>query len=839
MLPAPLRTCALAAALLAGAPAAAQRPAEAPDAGRILHEMRGLGVLGNVLYLAAHPDDENTRLISALVNGRHVRTAYLSLTRGDGGQNLIGPELGDALGVVRTQELLEARRIDGGRQFFTRAVDFGFSKSPEEALAKWGHDAVLADVVRVVRTFRPDVIVTRFDTDGSGGHGHHTASARLAHEAFALAGDPAAFPEQLAGGLEPWKPTRLFFNGSTWWKADLAAVAASDPARWVTVDVGGFDPLLGTSYTELAGKSRSQHKSQGFGAAETRGRALEYLRLDEGPAPAAGDLLDGIPLGWERVGEGATIGALVDALVARHDPAHPERSLAQLGVLVRALDALATRDGELGFWARVHGRTARALALELAGVVVEASAPEASVPRGETRATTVSVLQRGAGPRLELVALEGPGTRLEVGEPLPENQALARELPFTAAPDEPLDQPYWLAAPHGDLYRPAAGHGIEPVLPARAWSAILRLPDGLELRVERPLFYTWVDRVAGQRTRPVVVTPVASIEPVDPVALVPGARVSVPIEVEALVEGLEGRLEVTPPAGWTLEGTIAPLGPLAPGARGRVSVELRRGPEAPAGVLHLAFSGPRGTSDRTRHAIDYPHLLPQTWYAPAEVRLVPLDVKIDVHTVGFLEGVGDDVPRALQRLGITVERLDPASAGAEDLERCDAIVTGIRAYNTVPALARLRPLLLEFVARGGTLLVQYNTAGGELPGGPPGPLPFALTRARVTVEETPPTFLAPGHPLMTTPNALGGGDFAGWVQERGLYFAGELDPGYVPLIRWSDPGEEPQDGALITCDWGQGRFTYTGLSLFRQLPVGVPGAYRLLANLVARRSPRE
>src|SRR4051812_40724697 len=319
----------------------AQRPPPQLDGAVILHHIHKLGVMGSVLYIAAHPDDENTRLISYFSNGRLVRTGYLSLTRGDGGQNLIGSELGDALGILRTQELLEARRLDGGEQFFTRAVDFGYSKTPEETFAKWGRDEVLADVVRVIRTFRPDVIITRFPTDGSGGHGHHTASALLAHDAFDLAADPKAFPEQLAHGLETWQAKRLFFNAFSWGGSDYAAEARKDPSRWVVVDVGGFDPLLGTSYTELAGRSRSMHKSQGFGAAETRGEQLEYLRLEKGAPLASPDVFDGVDLGFARIDGGENAAKLERDLVDTFDPQAPEHSLTRLSSLVRAFDELA------------------------------------------------------------------------------------------------------------------------------------------------------------------------------------------------------------------------------------------------------------------------------------------------------------------------------------------------------------------------------------------------------------------------------------------------------------------------------------------------------------------
>lgn len=840
---------ALVFALCPPAQAQTQRAPRQLAAGEIQQRLEKLGVLGSVLYLAAHPDDENTRLISYLANGRRVRTAYLSLTRGDGGQNLIGPELGDALGILRTQELLEARRIDGGEQFFTRAVDFGYSKNPDETLAKWGREEILADVVRVVRTFRPDVIVTRFDIDGSGGHGHHTASALLAREAFDLAADPQAFPQQIAGGLETWQTRRLFFNASTWWKRNVAEVAKADPEHWVSVDVGGFDPLLGMSFNELASHSRSQHKSQGFGTAIARGSQLEYLRLDKGPALGEPDLLDGVALDWGRVAGGDKVGLILDRVIDAFDPEKPERSAAGLMELLDALDRLAgakstTSDGR--HWARRKAIDTAELLLHITGTHIEAQAARASIALGESMAVTVQVLQRGAGSAWEWLASEGPGGEaIAVQESLPWNQPLEVTTVLEASAGRAIDQPYWLVAPHGTLYDPrGTGHtGIEPsTVPPATYTSALRLAGTREVKVERHPTYSWVDRVDGELTRAAGVTPPLSIEPQEPVLIVRDEQVQVVVELEALCAKLEGALAIQVPAGWELlDAPTVEVSGLLRGQRKRLQLTLRRAGATGPGVLGFGFTSAAGFSDLHMHLIDYPHIQPQVWYSKAQVRLVPLDVELNVSRIGYVDGAGDDLPGAMQRLGLSVERIDPGAAQLADLEAFDSIVVGIRAYNTVPAMARLQPLLLDYVEAGGTLLVQYNTASRDMVLDPRtiGPYPFSLTRGRVTVEESAPTLLAPEHPLLHVPNEIGPGDFENWVQERGLYFAGSLDPQYQALIAWNDPGEAPLDGALISADFGKGRFIYTGISFFRQLPAGVPGAYRLLANLIARRSPRE
>jgi len=826
--------------------ASAQRPPEQLDGAAILHRMQKLEVVGSVLYVAAHPDDENTRLISWLSNGKKVRTAYLSLTRGDGGQNLIGPELGDALGIIRTQELLEARRIDGGEQFFTRAVDFGYSKTADETFAKWGRAEVLDDFVRVIRTFRPDVIVTRFATDGSGTHGHHTASALLAHEAFDLAADPKAYPEQLQEGLEVWQTQRLFFNASTWWRRDLPELVAKDPTSWVQVDVGGYDPLLGASYSEIAGRSRSQHKSQGFGAAETRGEQIEYLRLEKGAPLVNPDLFDGIDLGWTRVERGDRLPIALREMIDAYDSRAPEKSLGALTAIIARLDGLATSASAGRKWAERQAGVARGLALQLSGVVVEATTSMARLPMASPMAPLVSekskselsVMQRRSGPAIEFAAVWSGDQPFTVSKVLEPNRASTFEIGVASWPT--FDQPFWLAAPHAGLHHPdlEVHSGIEPTAPgARSFRCSLRLPENLLVWVDVPVVQKWVDRVAGERMRTAVVTPIASIAILDGVALVRGERATITVEVEALTADLSGALSATLPEGWTIERAAEPVANLARGERQSLSVDVRRGPGAVRGPVRFSFSGPKGSTDRTMHEIDYPHILPQTWYTPAEVMLVPEEVAVSVKTVGFIAGAGDEMPQALARLGVVVERVDPVTAQASDLARCDAIVTGIRAYNTVRALTRFRSKLLEYVEAGGTLVVQYNTNGSDLllDAKKIGPYPFSLTRSRVTVEEAPPTFLAPEHALMNIPNKLDARDFEGWVQERGLYFAGDLAPEYTALIAWNDPGEEPLKGGLIACDHGKGRFVYTGISLFRQLPAGVPGSYRLLANLIARR----
>ena len=822
----------------------AQRPPAQPNASEILHRMQKLNVLGSVLYIVAHPDDENTRLIAWLANGKKVRTGNLSLTRGDGGQNLIGPELGDALGIIRTQELMEARRIDGGEQFFTRAVDFGFSKNAKESFEKWGKQEVLSDVVRVIRMFRPDIIITRFAPDRSAGHGHHEASAILAEEAFDLAGDPKAFPEQLTQGLDVWQPRRLFFNGSTWWKKNLAEIAKPD-SGWYTVDVGGYDPLLGLSYTEIAGRSRSLHKSQGFGAAETRGEMLEYLKLVKGDKPKGADIFEGIDMTWGRVEGGSPFAVAVDQMILAYTPADPGKSVESLGRLGTQMWSNCRTAKKECWWSELKANDAESLIAKCAGLSIEAIAKSPMTALDDSMSVEFSFVQRTATPELRLNGFNEPDMAgVKVDAPLKVNKPGTADLRFKADYGS-VDQPYWLAKPHHALYEAEPHERVLPVADGQGqfWYSITG-NEGIRHDSHVSPIYKWVDRVDGERIRPAYITPVASIVPERNTWLIQELGASINVDVVALTDNLSGILACSAPKGWIVTPTSVSIEGMKRDERRTFTFQHTGSNKPEPGILQFLFTSTDGQSksNKTLHEIDYPHIVPQVYYTPAEVKMIPLSVETTAKTVGYIKGAGDEVPQAIDQLGVKVDVID-ASAGSaghltlESLKKYDAIVTGIRAYNTTQELKTLNPVLMKYVEQGGTLVCQYNTRSSDmvLPDSLFGPYPFKLTRDRVTVEEAPPTFLAKDHPLLNTPNKITAADFEGWVQERGLYFCGSPDPHYTPLIAWNDPGEQPLNGGLITCDYGKGRYVYTGISFFRQLPSGVPGAYRLFANLISKR----
>ncbi|HEV2761476.1 MAG TPA: PIG-L family deacetylase [Pyrinomonadaceae bacterium] len=789
--------------------------------------LRKLTVLGSVLYVAAHPDDENTAMLSYFSNERLTRTAYLSVTRGDGGQNLIGPEQGELLGVLRTQELLAARRLDGAEQFFTRAVDFGFSKSPEETFKVWGKEQVLADVVWVIRRFRPDVIVTRFPTSGAGGHGQHTASAVLAHEAFRAAADSARFPEQLQY-VRPWQPKRLLWNFFS--RTAPGERKAGEP-KLLRVDLGAYNSLLGRSYTEIAAQSRSMHKSQGFGSAERRGAAVNYLEHVIGEPPAD-DTFDGVDTSWRRVAGGEAVGKILEEAARSYDPAAPQKLLPALLRAHAEMSKLPSDDA----WVGVKQRELLEVIRACAGLWVEAVASDFAVtPAGEAR-ITVTVVNRSDFPlRVESVRLAPPGVTTPVNAELKNNEPVTAQLSASLMPDHPYSQPYWLWFPRGTgLYTVADQRRAgEPENPP-AILAVVNVSDGTQaLRFETPVLYRWTDRVRGEQYRPVEVAPLASVRLEERTYVFPEAKPkTVRVYVRANAASLSGRVRLRLPAAWRATPEAFEVSLKEKDDEQAVSFEVTPPAAAQTATLGAAFDLGQGrvvTHNVVR--IEYPHVPPQTVFPPAEARLVRADIARRGSRVGYVSGPGDEVPQALRQLGYEVVLLSDEDLAA-DLSGFDAVVTGVRAYNTRAALRRNNQRLLEYVRQGGTLVVQYNTMGEGLPADL-GPQPFKLSNERVTVEESPVALVSPEHALLNAPNKITPADFEGWVQERGLYFPNDWHPSYETPLASADPGEPPKRGGTLFLRHGRGAYVYTSFAWFRQLPAGVPGAYKLFANMVS------
>ena len=772
-------------------------PPTQPDAAHLARAIERLSPGASVLYVAAHPDDENTRLIAWLSQVKRLRVGYLSVTRGDGGQNLIGKEQGPALGLIRTQELLAARRLDGAEQFFTRARDFGYSKSFQETLRFWGHDRILEDVVQVVRTFRPDLIVTRFSAQPGETHGHHTASAQLAVEAFTRAADPAFAP-----GLAPWQARRIVWNAFLDEK--------DDKSKFVQLEVNAYDPLLGLSMGELAGDSRTMHKSQGFGASRPVGPVVEYFQLLAGE-PMQRSPLDGLAV----------------------TPANPVP--ANLQAPQQAIPALL-----LQYAAAPRDELAQVIVWS-AGLSLTAIADNPGVAPGVALPVTLTATQRTSA-QLELVSVSlngqqvaGPGA-LAPGKPWTQKASL-EQIPPALASD-----PAWLRKPAEDGWYPVEPfeERIRPEPAPPLWADFTLRAGAQTLVVRRPIVYRWVDPVLGERTRAVEIAPPATIDAAAGALLFPGGRDSsaapqtLRVTVRASAGPVEGTALVEPSQGFSVSPASRPFKLAAAGAETELQFEVRPAAGAREGQLRLAVKIGDAVFDRGLRRIEYAHIPWQAWHPEARVRLVRFDLRRGGERIGYVEGAGDEVPKVLAQLGYQVTPLDEAALRERDLSGFDAIVLGVRAFNTRPWLGALKPRLFAYVERGGVLVEQYNTKNwlSKLPE-PLGPYAMSLSQLRVT-DETAQVVASDDH-VLRAPNRIGPADFDGWVQERGLYFADKWDEArYAAPLSMHDPGEPPLRGSLLVARHGKGRFVYTGLAFFRQLPAGVPGAIRLFANLLAR-----
>ncbi len=797
----------------------------------ILHDLRCFREMGRVLYVAAHPDDENTLLIAYLSRGRDYRTAYLSLTRGDGGQNVLGPQFGEELGAIRTEELLAARRIDGGVQFFSRARDFGYSKDYRQTLKIWNREEVLADVVRVIREFRPDVVITRFPPWPSLTHGHHTASAVLAVEAFKLAGDPRAFPDQLKT-LTPWQPKRILWNGYNFGNAP--PLQGKDI---VHLTISGTDPVSGESFEELAGRSRSMHKTQGFGNFRFRGgsgpRTESFQLL--GGAPATQDIMDGIDTTWARVPGGADIGRMADGIIAKFDARDPAASVPALLELRRRLQAL--KDGPIIAEKR---RALDRILQACLGLGFEATLPDAEVVPGEPMQLHETATVASAVP-VRWIAVRYPSINREtaVGVDLQAGRPAVREAVESVPTGTPVSQPYWLREEGTPgMFRvdnPALIGRPEnpPVFPVEfvfeVGGQTLVLRGRPEQIAEDPL--------KGRVRLPLRVIPPVSLHFRDPVRLfAPGA--SRPVEVEAVAAraGAAGTVRLNAPAGWKVEPASRPFrfAKVDERAAFDFTVTAPARPEKVEIGASVEVGGAR--FDTGRVVIDYAHI-PRILLQPRALETdVCLHLAIRGHRLGYLPGAGDSVAACLRDMGYEVVRLTGADLTPERLKTFDAVVIGVRAFNVRTDLAPHLTALFDYVRDGGTVVAQYNTPNG-LTTPQLGPYELKLSRnlplQRVTNPDAPVTLLAPDNPVFTTPNRIEPSDFDGWVQERGLNFPIEWDSHYTELLACSDPGEAPLKNGLLVARYGRGYYVYTGLSWFRQLPAGVPGAYRLFANLVS------
>ncbi len=816
-------------------PAFAQRELSGSAQARLALDR--LNVVGSVLMIAAHPDDENTALLAYLARGRKVRTGYLSLTRGEGGQNLIGAEQGDELGIIRTQELLAARRIDGAEQFFTRAIDFGFTKTPQECFDKWGHDKILSDVVWVIRRFRPDVIILRFSGTPRDGHGQHQASAILGREAYSAAADPKRFPEQLQW-VQPWQAKRLMWNPGAFTKEQREEVEKM-PNR-ITVDPGDYDPVLGHSYAEIAGMSRSMHRSQGMGAAERKGSAKDYLVTQSGPV-AVHDIFDGIDISWNRIQGGAPVGQILAEAARTFDSENPDRIVPLLlkaekllGMLHEPLAAL--KEHELS----------EAIVLSTGLWLDAASDKYAVTPGGSLKFDATALDRAHLAVQVQSVEIQGISpatTKDKFGGVLPFNEPQVYALTTTIPEHAALSQPYWLVEPkQGDTYTIAnqLDIGLPENPPLFEAHFHLRI-ESQDVEVVRPVAYRYIERAQGELTRPVVVEPSVALQWSQSSILFPnGSAKAVDLQVQSHVAKAIGEVQIQTPPGWRISSQSGDFDLMAAGEQGEISFQVTPPSNNAQGALAATARIDNQTIATSMETINYPHIPPQVLFPPAAAKLVRADVRLLAKTIGYVMGAGDEVPKALQQLGAQVTLLSSVDLATGNLSRFDAIVTGVRAYNVRADLRANEGRLLDYVKNGGTLVVQYNVADGRNPFGGEtsllaniGPYPLTTGSERVTVEEAPVQFLNPASPLLHKPNEITARDFEGWIQERGLYFASKWDEHYQPLFETHDPMEKPQTGSTLYTRYGKGAYVFTAFSWFRELPAGVPGAFRIFANLLS------
>ncbi len=797
-----------------------------------IHEaLEKLNFLGSVLYVAAHPDDENTRMISYLANERKARTAYLSLTRGDGGQNLIGTELKELLGVLRTQELLEARKIDGGQQFFSRANDFGYSKHPDETLEIWNREEVLSDVVWTIRKFRPDVVINRFDHDSAGRtHGHHTSSAVLSYEAFDMVGKRSVYPEQLQY-VKPWSPRRLYFNTSWWFYGSREKFEKADKTGFVSVDIGTYYPCMGKSNTEIASESRSMHKCQGMGNTGTRGSRQEYLQLLKGDMPDSdSDIFEGINTTWSRVKGGENVQVIIDKIIREYSFVDPAASIKDLVKARKLIDKISD-----SHWRQIKLAEIDQIILSCAGVFVEAKADESTANPGETIDLDIEYINRSQTPIvLKKVSIEPALFDTTMNELLEFNQSYLLTKTVKLPEELGITSPYWLTK-EGEL----GMYNVEdqqlrglPETPKATQVSWLLSISGVEIPVTKDIIYKYNDPAIGEVYQPFEVIPEYSVGIAKEVYLFTESPTKeLNVRVKAFKPNASGELTLDLPKGWSCEPTTYPFEIKQKGAQKDFTFTIRA-PKAQSAVIIkpvVNADGRRYTDELIE--VDYDHISRQMVVMPAQAKLVKIDLQRKGNLIGYIMGAGDKIPDQLQEVGYEVEMIT-LDDFPSDLSKYDAIISGIRAYNVLDDIKYYQDRLMQYVYDGGTYLSQYTTSRRKKID-QVGPYPINISRFRVSDEFAEVRILEPDHPVFNTPNKISQADFEGWVQERGLYFADEWAPEYTALLSSNDKGEDPRDGGLLIAQYGKGYHIHSGYSWFRELPAGVPGAFRLFTNLIS------
>lgn len=783
------------------------------NSSELLLAIKKLGVTGSVLYIAAHPDDENTRLLAYLAKEKKYKTGYLALTRGDGGQNLIGTDQAEDLGLIRTQELLAARRNDGAMQFFTRANDFGFSKTPEETFKIWNKDSILSDVVYIIRKFKPDVIITRFPPDARAGHGHHAASSILAQEAFSAAANPKMFPEQLKQ-VAVWQTKRILWNNYNFGGNDNTS------ADQLQIDVGVYNKLLGKSYGEIAAESRSMHKSQGFGSAKQRGSSLEYFSSWNGPLPK-NDLMDEISVDWSKVKGAEKVNGLVASAVNSFNPQQPEKSVPQLLELYKLLsnlpksDLVSTKINEVkniilacsGTWFEAYASSA------FNAVNTPYKVETALISQSDNVKITVKNWDKSVNLQTnKLTTLEGEKTSTNIS------------------------QPYWLTEAHDIGRYHIANQNLlnyPEGKPADSLEFLVNI-NGTELNFQRPIVYKYTDAVRGEVYQPLSITPPVTAT-INTKAFVFNDKVakSITIKLKTFKDNISGSLSLKTPKGWKILPEKIDFNLKNKEEEQSFVFTLLPLDNAENGLLTATVMVDGKSYHKGIKTISYEHIPTITYFPTTEAKLVKLNLKSTAKNIGYIVGAGDLVPEALRDIGLNVTLLSEDDLANSNLGVYDAIIAGVRAYNVNSRMKFVQQRLMDYVKNGGVYLVQYNV-NRPLLIDQIGPYPFTISRDRVTEENAKVNFIKPQSKALNYPNKITENDFEGWIQERGIYFATDVTAAYEKPLSMKDIGEKESDGSLLIANYGKGKFVYTGLVFFRELPAGIPGAYRLFMNLLTR-----
>ena len=809
----------------------AQQP-QKPNAVEIYNQIQKLNFLGSVLYIAAHPDDENTRLISYLSNEKKARTGYLSLTRGDGGQNLIGPELRELLGLIRTQELIEARKIDGGEQFFSRANDFGYSKNPDETLQIWDKDQVLSDIIWTIRKFQPDVIINRFDHRSPGTtHGHHTSSAMLSLEAFDKVNDVTVLPNQLKL-VKAWQPKRMFFNTSWWFYGSKEKFEAADKSNLINLKIGVYYEGVGKSNQEIAALSRSRHQSQGFGSTGTRGEEDEYLEVLKGDTPKdKTNIFEGIDTTWNRVNDGKAVGDILYAVEKNFDFKNPSASIPEL---VKAYDLIQKLDDE--HWKNIKSGEIKKIISACAGLYLEAVSENQEVTPGSTIKVKLEAINRcGIKMNLNTINTVPNSMNIQSITPLENNKVVSKTLELQLPNDENYTNPYWLNQKGTvGMYRvdDQENIGIPDVLRHVKVVFFVEI-NGVTIPFEKNVIYKYNDDVKGEVYQPLDIVPIVTSSIAEKVYIFNNDRKkTVTVKIKSGKDAINGSVKLDLPLGWEVAPTEIPFTIDKKGQEILAVFSVSPSKEASEISIKSIVTIDGQPYDKEKIDINYSHIYKQIVLKQAEAKAIHLKIKTKNEKIAYIMGAGDEVPKSLIQMGYEVTILKPEELSTEKLLDYDVVMTGIRAYNVVNALAFKQNILLDFVKKGKTMIVQYNTTDDLVT---PNIAPFSLkiSRERVTEEDAEVRFLNPSNPVLNYPNKITVDDFKNWKQEQGLYYPNEWDANFTPILSANDKGETAKNGALLVAKYGKGNYIYTGLSFFRELPEGVPGAYRLMANMIA------